>query len=264
MQRREGHPAFDWNYHNQYNITGDPGGAQSNALTTGVALDSDLELLNNTEITLTDESLALIMEEAMGLWDDYLRLDASTLTALSDLNYEIVDLPGSTLGQVVGTTVFIDKDAAGYGWFIDSTTDNGTEFTMKNGDGGRVAPDTSLAYGNMDLLSVAMHEIGHVLGLGHDSTEWNGIMGETLDAGTRIIPTEIRGRNSETDDRNNNDRLKEALVMVFDEERGELNRLGRYKEHARIDRDYERLDLSVWEETGVRTGDDDEDWIVEV
>ena len=37
----------------------------------------------------------------------------------------------------------------------------------------------------MDLLSVLMHEIGHLLGCGHDE---GGVMQETLSAGERLTP----------------------------------------------------------------------------
>ena len=37
----------------------------------------------------------------------------------------------------------------------------------------------------MDLLTVLMHELGHVLGFGHDG---EGVMYEPLAAGTRSVP----------------------------------------------------------------------------
>ena len=40
----------------------------------------------------------------------------------------------------------------------------------------------------MDLLTVLMHEMGHVLDLDHEAT---GVMQETLDPGTRLSPSLI-------------------------------------------------------------------------
>ena len=72
--------------------------------------------------------------------------------------------------QAVGTTITIDADASGFGWFIDTTPAEDSEF-----DG---TPPTGI-----DLLTVLLHEIGHVLGFGHDSGL--AVMGEQLGAGER-------------------------------------------------------------------------------
>jgi len=38
----------------------------------------------------------------------------------------------------------------------------------------------------MDLLTVILHEIGHVFGIGHEE---QGLMAETLSAGERYLPS---------------------------------------------------------------------------
>jgi hypothetical protein len=50
---------------------------------------------------------------------------------------------------------------------------------------------SSPATGEMDLLTVVMHELGHVLGLPDDSdlTSAGDLMDETLATGTRRLPS---------------------------------------------------------------------------
>ena len=57
----------------------------------------------------------------------------------------------------------LDSDAAGHGWFIDSTPTQDEEFVSF--DSTLRATESSPAAGRMDLLTVVMHELGHVLGL---------------------------------------------------------------------------------------------------
>ena len=49
--------------------------------------------------------------------------------ALDKLSFEIVDLPDNLLGRELhGTAIRIDVDAAGQGWFVDSTPADDSEF----------------------------------------------------------------------------------------------------------------------------------------
>ncbi|MEJ2131223.1 MAG: hypothetical protein P8Y95_06285 [Gammaproteobacteria bacterium] len=56
------------------------------------------------------------------------------------------------------------------------------------------ATASSDAYGQMDLLTAVTHELGHVLGLGHDSAL--PFMAEDLDTGRRLAPVVSNGRGS--------------------------------------------------------------------
>jgi hypothetical protein len=87
---------------------------------------------------------------------------------------------------VIEDTVLIDIDAAGHGWFVDETPNDDMEFGVELGDGEKLATADSEAYGQMDLLTAVMHELGHVLGLSHSDNQ--GLMAESLDAGVRRLP----------------------------------------------------------------------------
>jgi hypothetical protein len=86
---------------------------------------------------------------------------------LSTVTIEIADLPFDMLAQTSpdGMTIVIDIDAAGWGWSLD--------------------PSSPVAPGSIDLLSVLAHELGHVLGLGHDA---DGLMAEVIEPGRRELP----------------------------------------------------------------------------
>jgi hypothetical protein len=91
-----------------------------------------------------------------------------------------VDLPGAMLGQEDGGIIELDSDAAGHGWFVDPTPGDDVEF----GPDGRALAGSGAA-GTMDLLTVVLHELGHLLGFEHGALPF---MSETLAAGVRLTP----------------------------------------------------------------------------
>ena len=95
-------------------------------------------------------------------------------------------------------------DAAGHGWFVDATPDEDSEFTVHSGDGELVANPSSLAYGDMDLLTTVMHELGHVFGFEdlNPETDPYDLMGATLDTGERHIPSNNGSGQSHDSSRN--------------------------------------------------------------
>jgi hypothetical protein len=94
---------------------------------------------------------------------DSLSVDPSLVT----LN--IADLPGGAVGQTTETgntaTITLDDNAAGNGWFIDNTNADNSEFLPTSNPNEWVAKAGSDAAVKMDMLSVLLHEYGHVPGI---------------------------------------------------------------------------------------------------
>jgi hypothetical protein len=125
-------------------------------------------------VTLTDDALAPIVDEAIARWSSTLESDQIGL--LEDATVIVADLPDDILGETVGSTILIDADAAGNGWYIDPTPADDVEFA----DGG--SPE------GVDLLTVVMHELGHVLGY-EDLPDEGSLMTDTLANGVRYVTT---------------------------------------------------------------------------
>jgi len=70
---------------------------------------------------------------------------------------------------------------------VDQTPADDAEFADPDGDGLYSAVDGSSAEGRMDLLTVVLHEIGHVLGMSHAESGDTPLMSETLTAGDRAL-----------------------------------------------------------------------------
>jgi hypothetical protein len=125
---------------------------------------------------LTEGELDPLVQEAIARWEAT-GLTAAQMDLLRSVSIQVADLGGTTLGLASGTTIRIDDSAADWGWFADSTPSDDSEFTAQGNQGEK---------NRIDLLTVIMHEMGHILGFDHDV---DGVMQDALDPGTRWLPS---------------------------------------------------------------------------
>ena len=111
-------------------------------------------------------------------------LDPVQQNSLAQVSIQVVDLQGDALGHVISNTIYIDSNAAGYGWFIDTTPFDHAEFVYSS-DLTLIALEDGPAANQVDLWTVIMHELGHILGVDHAV---EGVMQNTLDPGIRKLP----------------------------------------------------------------------------
>jgi len=179
--------------------------ADSNIATLTIDVDewsalqaAGLEVTGSRHEPVTHAELHPIAEQAVAEWDRVLD-DAAVEKAMQGVTYRITDLPGNTLGLAGGRgeTVVIDIDAAGYGWFIDPTPAEHEEFDF-NVTTNQFEADSGPAADRIDLLTVVLHELGHVAGLDDAARGDDGaalvpgdLMLPTLDVGTRRLPNQL-------------------------------------------------------------------------
>ncbi len=125
---------------------------------------------------LNADQLDWLVDAAVARWEQA-GLSDEQLAALGEISYEIVDLDGPALGYAEGSRVIMDADAAGSGWYIDLTPADDTEFTGA----------THGSVEGMDLLSVLVHEMGHVIGLAdvYDAERVSDVMYGLFETGER-------------------------------------------------------------------------------
>jgi hypothetical protein len=108
-------------------------------------------------------------------------------SAFGTVQLRVTDLPGAQLGAAVGQTIYLDRDAAGHGWFVDPTPMASEEFVAVAGRSDLKAIDPR-AVDRIDLLTVVEHELGHMGGLGGLDSTIDALMSASLPSGVRRLP----------------------------------------------------------------------------
>ncbi len=157
-----------------------PPGMAEFAAGGALVADPGVSALTNAQLQQT-VSAALTRLEAAGIGQALLsRLEATT--------YVVGQLPQGLLGYTYAQqqTVVISPTAAGNGWFVDPTPLSDAEFTP-DATGALTAAPGSSAAGRMDLMTVVLHEMGHVAGYSDVNTQSNpnNLMDATLGVGVR-------------------------------------------------------------------------------
>ena len=129
---------------------------------------------------LDNAELAPIAAEAVHRLEA--QLGSQVETVMAGVNIKIANLAPGMLGETSGKTIWIDDDAAGYGWFVDATPGDDAEFSPLTPTD-LVARPGSAAANRADLLTTVMHEMGHVLGYEHSNSL--DLMYPTLPLGVR-------------------------------------------------------------------------------
>jgi hypothetical protein len=179
-------------------------GWQSSDTIYAMSIGSALPIINNSDVfhalvlstdsfksratapsSLTQLQLNSIVDQAIALWSQA-GLSTGQINRLRRAEYRVGDLSGELLGAAWSNGVTIDVNGAGQGWFIDRTPGRNEEFTI-SADGSMIAK-TEAALG-VDVLTVVLHEMGHLLGLDDQDVRPSGIMYDQLKGGVRKLPT---------------------------------------------------------------------------
>jgi hypothetical protein len=85
------------------------------------------------------------------------------IAAMQAVSVTVSDIAGLAVGDSTPGHILVSSTGAGYGWFVDATPDDDSEFSGTGTD--LTAEPGTLPYGHVDLLTVIEHELGHQIGL---------------------------------------------------------------------------------------------------
>jgi hypothetical protein len=131
--------------------------------------------------TVDNEQLDGIVDAAIARWEAA-GASQESLARMRVAAVTVADLGDSRLGAALDDQIRIDDNAAGHGWFVDTTPSADEEFAADAS--GALRAVSAAAVDQIDLETVVMHELGHVAGL-DDLLASDQLMGESLGSGMR-------------------------------------------------------------------------------
>jgi cyclophilin family peptidyl-prolyl cis-trans isomerase len=129
---------------------------------------------------ISDSQLAPIATAAIQRLES--QLGSQVETAMAGVQIKVANLAPGVLGEALGKTIWIDDNAAGYGWFVDPTPGDDVEFADSLAGHDLTARPGTAADEHADLLTTVMHEMGHLLGYAHAADD---LMQAVLPLGVR-------------------------------------------------------------------------------
>ncbi|SDO37433.1 cadherin domain-containing protein [Afipia sp. GAS231] len=144
------------------------------------------------EMNLTMSELNVIVAAAIADWTAA-GASAAQIDAMHAASFSIANLSDGVLGQETPGAIQVSSNAAGNGWFVDATPAGNSEFphAANPADTDLLTDPSNAAAGHVDLLTVVMHELGHIIGI-DDTTapaDINDLMFMYLADGERRLPT---------------------------------------------------------------------------
>jgi uncharacterized repeat protein (TIGR01451 family) len=139
---------------------------------------------------LTDAQLAWMVQVAMSIWQDA-GVSAADIQRMQAMKFEIADLPRSQLAVTTSSLVKIDETAASYGWFVDVSPLDNSEFEVPVPGRELQVFDRSMAAEHIDLLTVVLRSLAWQLSDAKRDS-FNGrsaILSDTLPPGVRRVLT---------------------------------------------------------------------------